>query len=113
MSDYIRFLGVIPRDHQILLMSHSLAVIQPSKFEGWSTVVEDAKSLQAQLILSNIPVHQEQMEDKGFYFSPDNVEELTGFMRKFLDCTITPKPTFDNIEQRISTFAHNFVKIFD
>ena len=113
LSGHIRFLGVIPRDHQILLMSHALAVIQPSKFEGWSTVVEDAKSLQSQLILSNIPVHQEQMEDKGFYFSPDNVAELTEFMRKFIDRTITHKPTFDNIEQRISTFAHNFVSVFN
>jgi glycosyltransferase involved in cell wall biosynthesis len=113
ISDYVRFLGVIPRNHQLLLMSNSLAVVQPSKFEGWSTVVEDAKTLQVQLILSDISVHQEQMEDRGFYFSPDDVAALTTYMDQFLSHNITLKPTFNNFEHRISTFAHTFVKIFE
>ena len=30
---------------QLRLMKESLGVIQPSLFEGWSTVIEDAKAL--------------------------------------------------------------------
>jgi glycosyltransferase involved in cell wall biosynthesis len=36
------------------------AVVQPSRFEGWSTVVEDAKALGRPLIVSDLPVHVEQ-----------------------------------------------------
>ncbi|MCA0233282.1 MAG: glycosyltransferase family 4 protein [Bacteroidetes bacterium] len=112
LSEYVRFLGVIPRTHQLYLMSQSIAVVQPSKFEGWSTVVEDAKTLQVQLILSDIDVHQEQMQERGFYFSPDDVDGLIALMEGFLDNSIAPKPTFDDFEQRISTFANTFVQIF-
>ena len=40
----IKFLGFIDRNEQLALMQASLAVIQPSLFEGWSPVIEDAKS---------------------------------------------------------------------
>ena len=113
LTDYVRFLGVIPRAHQLFLMSKSMAVVQPSKFEGWSTVVEDAKTLQVQLILSDIDVHEEQMQERGFYFSPDDVEGLIQLMEDFLDKRVTPKATFDDFEQRISTFAQTFVQIFE
>jgi len=113
LSESVRFLGVIPRAHQLFLMSKSVAVVQPSKFEGWSTVVEDAKTLQVQLILSDIEVHKEQMQERGFYFSPDDVEGLTTLMEGFLDNTIPPKPTFNDFDERISTFARTFVKIFE
>src|SRR5207249_106255 len=56
IAQQLRLLGLIPRDEQIQLMRRALAVIQPSFFEGWSTVVEDARSLGKRLILSDIPV---------------------------------------------------------
>ena len=105
-------MGVIPREHQLGLMKHSLAVIQPSKFEGWSTVVEDAKSLQKQILLSNIPVHVEQMGDSAYYFEPDSAEQLKTLMRGFLTTTLPLKPIFDNYDDRIKMFATLFISIF-
>jgi glycosyltransferase involved in cell wall biosynthesis len=69
-------LGTVPYASLVSLMHHSLAVLQPSRFEGWSTSVEESKAMGKQIILSNIAVHLEQAPDRGTFFSPDSPEEL-------------------------------------
>jgi len=76
LENEIIFLGFIDRVDQLLLMKNSIAIIQPSLFEGWSTVVEDGKGLNQTLIVSNISVHKEQLGDKGYFFSPNDFNEL-------------------------------------
>ena len=51
-------------------MRSSVAVINPSLVEGWSTSVEEAKSLRVPLVLSNIPVHREQAIRDAIFFDP-------------------------------------------
>jgi hypothetical protein len=51
-------------------MNNCRAVIQPSLFEGWSTVVEDAKALNKWVILSDIAVHREQLSINVDFFNP-------------------------------------------
>ncbi|MEQ8521307.1 MAG: glycosyltransferase [Vicingaceae bacterium] len=63
----VRFLGFIDRKAQLSLMKYAKAVVQPSLFEGWSTVVEDAKALNKEIILSDIPVHREQLSDDELF----------------------------------------------
>jgi len=67
-----RFIGLIPYDHVIALMRASCAVLNPSLFEGWSTTVEEAKSLGIRLILSDIPIHREQSTGNVSYFNPND-----------------------------------------
>ena len=76
LENEILFLGFIDRIDQLLLMKNAQAVIQPSLFEGWSTVVEDAKALNQTLIVSNIAVHKEQLGDKGYFFNPNDANDL-------------------------------------
>lgn len=76
LSERLRFLGRIPFEDLGALMRHSLALINPSYFEGWSTSVEEAKSLGKRVILSDIPVHREQNPSRGLYFSPDSPDAL-------------------------------------
>lgn len=45
-------LGLVPRSDVIALMRYSISLINPSFFEGWSTTVEEAKSMGKQIILS-------------------------------------------------------------
>lgn len=45
LREQISLLGPIDRADQIRVMRCAAAAIQPSRFEGWSTVVEDAKGL--------------------------------------------------------------------
>ncbi|CAN5516557.1 hypothetical protein BH11BAC1_BH11BAC1_19940 [soil metagenome] len=113
LSYMIKFLGFISREDQLGLMMHSRAVIQPSKFEGWGTVVEDAKSLLKPVILSDINVHKEQMLDKGYYFAPDNAEELAEIIQRFSDLNFIPVLPEDNHSERLSKFAEDFIQIFD
>lgn len=68
ISDHVHILGTLPRRDQIQLMRRALAVIQPSLFEGWSTVVEDARVLGKTIILSDLPVNYEQQPDYACYF---------------------------------------------
>lgn len=69
-------LGVIPRIDQIQLMRRCLAVIQPSLFEGWSSVIEDARSLGKPVIASDFPVHIEQNTPNSYFFECGNAEAL-------------------------------------
>lgn len=74
----IMFLGFIDRKEQLKIMEQAIAVVQPSLFEGWSTVVEDAKAMNQFLILSDLNVHQEQTKvyRNVLLFDPNNELEL-------------------------------------
>jgi glycosyltransferase involved in cell wall biosynthesis len=76
LNPQVYLLGLIPKHHQIQIMRGSLAMIQPSLFEGWSTTVEDARSLGKKIALSNIPVHLEQNPPGAVFFEKENAEEL-------------------------------------
>lgn len=84
LSDCFRILGVIPYDDLIVLMKNSLALINPSLFEGWSSSVEEAKSLGKKIILSDIPIHREQNPDGGIYFKPDDAVTLANVMEQVM-----------------------------
>jgi glycosyltransferase involved in cell wall biosynthesis len=62
LNEQVRLLGVVPRDHQVEVFRYAAAVLQPSLFEGWSTVIEDAKAVGRPIIASDLPVHLEQLE---------------------------------------------------
>lgn len=112
IESHIKMLGVIPREEQICLLQNALAVIQPSQFEGWSTVIEDAKTIQVPVIASDIPVHIEQLGDKGLYFANTNGDSLADMMQRFLDNTTGKIAHFDDYTQRVSSFAKKFIDIF-
>lgn len=72
LAPSVRILGLIPREEQVALMRRSLSMLQPSRFEGWSTVVEDAKSLGKPILLSSIGVHREQAPARGTFLPLDD-----------------------------------------
>jgi len=76
LESRIHVLGLLPRLRQIALMRMAMAVIQPSLFEGWSTVVEDCRTLGKKVFLSDIPVHREQNPPHASYFDPLDSEML-------------------------------------
>ena len=45
MSEQTLLLGLIPRRYQVEVFRNSTAIVQPSKFEGWSTIVEDTRAI--------------------------------------------------------------------
>lgn len=110
LKPHISMLGVIPRNEQLLLMKYSRAVIQPSFFEGWSTVIEDAISLQVPVIASNIAVNIEQLGSKGNYFNPHDAAELAEIMSKFPDRNLE-MIIYDDYNERIKKAAEIFISI--
>jgi glycosyltransferase involved in cell wall biosynthesis len=70
LTDQVHVLGMVPRDVQWQLYRGAKLVIQPSLFEGWSTSVEESRSLGKSVFLSDIPVHREQMDGIGTFFDP-------------------------------------------
>lgn len=76
VAPHIKMLGFIDREEQLAVMSGAEYVIQPSLFEGWGTVVEDAKVLDKTVLLSDIPVHREQKSEKCILFDPYDAEKL-------------------------------------
>lgn len=100
ISGYVRFLGFIDREKQLKLMKSAMCVIQPSLFEGWSTVVEDVKALGQRIILSDITLHKEQIQDNVNFFDPYSVNDLI----KNMNYVINFKPNaiaFDYEAQKI------------
>lgn len=108
MEDDIRILGFIERTEQLCLMEHSYSMIQPSLFEGWSTVVEDAKALNKFIFLSNLKVHLEQAPLNVCYFNPTDVEELVDKM-----LSVTPTQKFFDYSKNIVGFGDKFIRIVD
>lgn len=109
LQKYIRFLGFIDRGEQLSLMKNALVVIQPSLFEGWSTVIEDAKAMNQNLIVSSLNVHKEQLGNQAYYFDPNDEEQLIDHILFFLSNSIE-KPEF-NYKERLKLFGEDFMKV--
>ncbi|MBX3593342.1 glycosyltransferase family 1 protein [Sphingomonas sp.] len=70
-GDHIRLLGSV--DHALVkaMMIGANALLNPSRFEGWSTTVEEAKAVGTPMLLSDLPVHREQAPDACFFGTDD------------------------------------------
>ena len=80
VEDRFRVLGMVSRQELMGLMHDAVALINPSLFEGWSTGVEEAKSLGKRIILSDIPVHHEQDPEGAIFFPPGDASALADAM---------------------------------
>ncbi len=111
LESNISMLGVIPRNEQLLLMRNARAVIQPSLFEGWSTVIEDAISLQVPVIASSLPVNIEQLGRDGCYFEPDDYISLARILTNYPDRE-PGKMIYPEYSGRVRAAAENLMSIF-
>lgn len=110
-------LGIVPRDHVFQLLRQSLALLQPSLFEGWNTCVEEAKSLGKRVILSDLPVHREQAPPKAVYFNPRDPDALATCLAETFE-TAVPGPDHEletrareQLPGRTRKFAEGFLEI--
>lgn len=74
LEQNFRYLGVVPYPHLQALMLHAHGLVNPSRFEGWSTTVEEAKAIGQRLALSRIDTHLEQAEGDHRFFDVDSAE---------------------------------------
>jgi glycosyltransferase involved in cell wall biosynthesis len=76
IGERFRHLGLVSFAELISLMHHAVAVVNPSRFEGWSTTVEEAKSLGKRVLVSDIAVHREQDPPRSLFFGVDDPHGL-------------------------------------
>jgi glycosyltransferase involved in cell wall biosynthesis len=113
-----RFLGVLPRQHVFALMRRCTALINPSLSEGWSTTVEEAKSLGVPMLLSDLRVHREQAGDGADYFDPQAAGQLASLMARHEDSQDLlrrdrEKEAIAASHKRVKQFAVDFSETVD
>ena len=106
-----RYLGMIPLPHVYALLRATTALINPSRFEGWSTTVEEAKSFGVPMILSEIDVHREQAAGAARYFGVDDPVMLADLLSYVSQNPgpVTVRNLLPNLDRRVATFADDFV----
>lgn len=109
VADRVRFLGFIPREDQLVLMNGADYVVQPSLFEGWSTVIEDAKAMGQFVVASDLPVHFEQLKTYCRHFPRHNPHSLADIMAEY--AYIPPeRPTKAQYDEARLAFGRDFLR---
>lgn len=119
VSDTFLFLGDVPRRDVALLMRASVAMLNASLFEGWSTTVEEAKSLGVRMVLSDLAVHREQVGAAADFFDPHEPQAIAACLQRVW-CDLAPPPTLSDQQAaaaaatlRIQEFAEQFTRACD
>jgi glycosyltransferase involved in cell wall biosynthesis len=112
LEQNLRYLGMIPLPHVYALLRASIALINPSRFEGWSTTVEEAKSFGVLMILSDIDVHREQTDGEASYFEIDDPRSLADLLAKASRNSERAfvRSLLPNVNTSVATFASDFVR---
>lgn len=113
MSNHIINLGFLERKEQIVILKNAEFIIQPSLFEGWGTVLEDCKVLDKTVILSDIPIHREQKNEKCILFNPKDENELANIIKKELEKKHTSDLNYGikNMYKNAKEYVKDFEKI--
>jgi hypothetical protein len=82
LEENYKYLGIINYNEVLSLIYHSVSLINPSKFEGRHSSVEQARSLGKQTILSDINIHREQSPPRSSFFNTSNYKKLAHIMKK-------------------------------
>jgi glycosyltransferase involved in cell wall biosynthesis len=113
VKDEFRVLGMIPKNDLDSLFFYADAIINPSLFEGWSTSVEEAKALGKRILLSNIPIHQEQKPKLGIYFDPYSAEGLAKLLKENSDLPYNNNFTFTESKQSFINYGLAYQEIVE
>ena len=90
------------------LMRTAALIIQPSRFEGWSTVIQDAVALGRPLLCSDIAVHREQVPRALGFFPTDRADVLAELLAAHWN-DLEPGPNYA-LEQQSLAAERDFSK---
>jgi len=104
--------GMIPLPHVYALLRAATALINPSRFEGWSTTVEEAKFFGVPMILSDIDVHREQTGGKARFFGVDDPLALADHLSEAYRSTDPiVRDLLPDVDARVAAFAADFARV--
>ena len=104
----IRLLGLIDYEEVFSLIKFSKAVINPSLFEGWSSTVEECKSVGKNMILSDLDVHIEQYPSATF-FERNSIKSLKFTLLNYDNSNLSND--IESIEKRTEIFSNKYLNI--
>ena len=110
LNEDIRILGLVKYEEVFSLIKFSKAVINPSLFEGWSSTVEECKSVGKNMILSDLDVHKEQYPTATF-FDKNSITSLKDILRNYEKINLVNEKNL--IVERTNKFATTYVKILE
>lgn len=118
LEEHIKVLGLIELEEVYGFLRNSIALLNPSFFEGWSTSVEEARSINKKSILSNIDVHLEQDPLNAVYFDPKDPAMLSNLMEEVWnknDSQIASLEidSFNDQRARIIKFGERYIEILE
>jgi len=117
LEENFKVLGLVPYIDMLALMYYSIAVINPSLFEGWSSTVEEAKSMGKRLLLSDIAVHREQSPESGIFFDPNDADSLKKALlvskQEFNPDCLCRDNAKNELKHRITVFSREYENIID
>jgi glycosyltransferase involved in cell wall biosynthesis len=107
LETHFRHLGLVPYEDVFLLNAAASHLINPSKFEGWSTTVEEAKALGTQMILSDIGIHREQAPNAQF-FAVDQPDQLAQILLSIGKSDQPPRPSVSTLAAQHAQRRHDY-----
>ncbi len=114
LENNYKYLGLVPYIDVMSLTYHSLALINPSYFEGWSSSVEQANAYKKIIILSKIKVHLEQNPDEAYFFNPNNSTSLKKILLNIYYKKIIIKNKIKkNTNIKINEYINNYCRIIN
>jgi len=85
LQDQVTLLGRVPFPDLVSLCRSCTVLIQPSRFEGWNTSIQDARALGRPVICSDLAVHREQVPDSLGFFGVDDPAALADLLERHWD----------------------------
>lgn len=111
MQQNLTLTGFMSREEQIRLIQNTRAIIQPSFFEGWSTVIEDAKALNKFMIVSDIAVNREQITKNAWFFKPSDESQLAAHILALAGKQDQPLPL--DYSENIAASEASLIRLFE
>jgi glycosyltransferase involved in cell wall biosynthesis len=114
VKESFRVLGIVPHADLQGLMAYSTAVINPSRFEGWNTSVEEAKTMHKRLLLSDIPVHREQAPGNARFFNFNDYKALANCMTQVLEedhIDFSQEDVSEDYQRRLQAYGRRYLDI--
>jgi alpha-1,3-rhamnosyl/mannosyltransferase len=85
LQDSVRRLGLVPRRRLDALIARAVALVYPSRYEGFGLPLAEAMAMGCPVIASDLPVVREVVGDAGSLVSPGDVTGWADAMLRLLD----------------------------
>ncbi len=82
--DFIRFIDYMPHDETLRNLAESDIVVLPSRIEGLSLFALETLATKNAVLFANTGGLVDLVEDNGFLFEPQNIEELSSKIKKII-----------------------------